>query len=157
MGSWSSDAERELREMSPTSEEYRVFLLLKDNLDVADPYSGPVDLVFQYKKFQGKFFNGRVPDISADFSVAFVPLPYDTSGITIMPDDSRFKGLGCGIRINQRLKLFRNETKVALLHEMIHATGVTGHAEAFRVEVFRLMSQGAYITLTDAGPYDCIL
>jgi len=154
---WATDAEKELRSMVFGSEEYMVFSALKDSIDLTAPYYGPLDLESQYKEFQCRFFDGKVPDLSDDFSIMFAPLPYDTAGITIMPDDQRFAGRKRGLRINQSLMLFRSETKIALLHEMIHASGIRGHDDAFRMEILRLIAEGAYGQLVKQGSYDGIL
>lgn len=49
-----------------------------------------------------------------------------------------------GIRVNTALCVLRDHVRIALLHEMIQASGIVGHQESFRMEVSRLMLAGAY-------------
>jgi len=49
-----------------------------------------------------------------------------------------------GIHINSALHVLPDHVKIALLHEMIHASGVEGHGEPFQLELSRLMLAGAY-------------
>ena len=157
MSSWPSEAEKKLRTMDQNSEEYQVYAKAKDAIDLSTGYSGPLNLHEKYQELKTRFFDVRVPELSDDFLVVFQHLPYDTSGMTIMQDDERFQGIKGGIRINQRLEMFPSETQVALLHEMIHASGIPKHNDDFRREVLRLLAQGAYGNLTVEGEYDGIL
>ena len=72
-------------------------------------------------------------------------LPFDSSGICYLEEDASRLGIGPGIRINEKLQEFPAEAKVALLHEMIHATGVRKHKHDFVVAIIELFEKKAYI------------
>jgi hypothetical protein len=95
--------------------------------------------------YQQKYFPGQSPKIT----------------INVNPNE-KFQGMACfdpskmTIHIAQRITEFDNTTKVALLHEMIHANlharGFDAdpgheHGPEFRAEVKRLMAAGAYDAL----------
>jgi hypothetical protein len=151
MSVWSDDAERQIRDMDINSDERKVYLKAKD---YGGRYLGPINLDEKYKEFQKRYFNGRVPDLSVSFICVFQPLPYDISGITILQGDERFQDEKKGIRINKCLEKFCSETQVALLHEMIHATGITGHGLKFKFEIVRLLLIGAYGNLIIDGGFN---
>lgn len=154
---WSDEAEQMIRTLDNNSDEGRIFVHLKDNVDLTAGYSGPLNLEEAYREYQAKYFVGRVPELSTDFVCVFQSLPYDTAGITIMEGDERIPGVKKGIRINKRLEMMRSETRVALLHEMIHAAEGRGHGSVFKKEILRLLIEGAYGNFSTEDAYDGIL
>src|SRR6266403_5990198 len=84
----------------------------------------PIDLAALYREFKEKYFGDSVPNLSDDFICVFLKLPYDAAGICFLEEDAVKLGIRKGIRINENLSAFPAEAKVALLHEMIHASGV---------------------------------
>ncbi|MGB8579184.1 MAG: hypothetical protein WCD47_00045 [Candidatus Sulfotelmatobacter sp.] len=105
----------------------------------------PIDLTSLYQEFKAKYFNDSVPELSQSFSCTFGKLPFDSSGICYLEEDASRLGIGPGIRINEKLQEFPAEAKVALLHEMIHATGVRKHKHDFVVAIIELFEKKAYI------------
>jgi hypothetical protein len=105
----------------------------------------PIDLTSQYQEFKDKYFNDSVPELSQSFSCTFGKLPFDASGICYLEKDASRLGIGPGIRINEKLQEFPAEAKVALLHEMIHATGVRKHEHDFEVAIAELFGKKAYV------------
>ena len=109
---------------------------------------GPMDdsaLADCYRDFRNRFFDNTVPDLSDDFICEFIKLPFDTAGITYLEEDAAKLGVRKGIRINEKLKEFPAEAKVALLHEMVHATGVRGHGDELKVALKQLFNKRAYL------------
>lgn len=98
-----------------------------------------------YRNFKSRFFNSTVPDLSEDFICEFLKLPFDVAGITYLEQDAAKLGVKKGIRINEKLKEFPAEAKVALLHEMVHATGVRGHEDELKAALKELFNKGAYL------------
>jgi hypothetical protein len=104
-----------------------------------------VDLPSLYINFKKKYFGDLLPELSEDFIVKFSKLPFDISGISYLAEDAAKVGAKRGIRINEKLREFPAEAKVALLHEMIHAGGVRKHKDEFRRAVIDLFEKGAYV------------
>jgi hypothetical protein len=71
--------------------------------------------------------------------------PLDASGICCLEKDASKLGVRPGIRINEKLKEFPAEAKVALLHGMIHANGVRGHEVEFKFALLELFKKAAYL------------
>ena len=105
----------------------------------------PIDLAALYSEYKNRHFGESIPDLSAEFVCTFVRLPYDAAGISLLEQDATKLGVRKGIRINEKLSDFPNETSVALLHEMIHVAGVRGHNAKFKLEVVKLFKKRAYI------------
>jgi len=105
----------------------------------------PVDLLFLYREFKEKYFGDSVPDLSEDFIVKFIKLPFDVSGISYLAEDAVKLGAKRGIRINEKFQEFPAEAKVALLHEMIHASGVRKHNDEFKRALKNLFAKDAYV------------
>jgi len=105
----------------------------------------PIDLAALYSEFKEKYFGDSVPNLSDDFICVFLKMPYDAAGICFLEEDAAKLGVRKGIRINQKFCEFPPEAKVALLHEMIHASGVKKHDDEFKVEVVKLFRKRAYI------------
>jgi len=103
-----------------------------------------MDLARAYLGFKRKYFGDSVPELSGSFVVEFVKLPFDIAGASHLPEDSAKFGLRRGVRINEKLREFPAEAKVALLHEMIHATGIRKHGDEFKRAVSDLFAKGAY-------------
>ena len=96
----------------------------------------PIDLPALYAEFKEKYFGDSIPTLSDDFVCTFLKLPFDAAGICYLADKAENLGVRKGIRINEKFREFPSEAKVALLHEMIHASGTTGHDAAFKLEIF---------------------
>lgn len=111
---------------------------------VKDPLTAQ-DISDLANAYQSEYFPGAPPKIT----------------INVNPNP-QFQGTACfdastmTIHIAQRITAFDNTTKIALLHEMIHANlharGLDAdpnheHGPNFRAEVKRLMNAGAYDTL----------
>jgi|HubBroStandDraft_6_1064221.scaffolds.fasta_scaffold00430_6 hypothetical protein len=103
-----------------------------------------MDLARAYLEFKNKYFGDSVPEPSESFAVEFVKLPFDVAGASHLPEDSAKFGLRRGVRINEKLRGFPAEAKVALLHEMIHAAGIRKHGDEFKQAVSDLFAKGAY-------------
>jgi hypothetical protein len=107
-----------------------------------------IDLKELYRELKEEFFKDSVPDLSRDFLCTFSKLPFDVSGIGCLEWEKypRTAALNKkGVRINRKLRNFPNETKVALLHEMVHLTGISGHGGDFKSKVKELWDKGAYL------------
>jgi hypothetical protein len=105
----------------------------------------PLDLAALYREFRGKYFGNKVPELSDQFVCCFAKLPFDAAGICYLEKDAARIGVRPGIRINEKFVEFPAEAKVALLHEMAHATGVRKHDGDFQRAIIELFRQGAYI------------
>jgi hypothetical protein len=103
------------------------------------------NLAEQYLEFKNRYFENTVPELSEDFVVRFAKLPFDVAGASHLQGDAAKFGVRKGIRINEKLREFPAEAKVALLHEMIHAAGTRGHSDEFKHAVADLFARGAYI------------
>jgi hypothetical protein len=103
-----------------------------------------MDLAWAYEEFKKRYFGDSVPELSESFVVEFVKLPFDVAGSSHLPEDAAKFGLRRGIRINEKLREFPAEAKAALLHEMIHATGIRKHGDEFKRAVGALFARGAY-------------
>src|SRR5690242_12601687 len=83
----------------------------------------PIDLTELYKEFREKYFGAKIPELSDEFTCAFIKLPFDVAGIGCREKWEKYPRLAGlkkkGIRINEKLKDFPNETRVALFHEMV--------------------------------------
>jgi hypothetical protein len=142
-----ADTLGDLKEMPPDSDEYRIYNHVKDFLDIERARNGvpiPFDLQIKYREFQ-RYYGDKAPDISEDFVCVFQKLPFDVTGITILEAKAQQLGVRKGIRINEKLKEFPSEAKVALLHEMIHASGICGHGDDFKAALKRLWTNGVYL------------
>jgi hypothetical protein len=49
-----------------------------------------------------------------------------------------------GIRINSKLQCLSDHVMIALLHEMVHASGIEKHEEVFQNAIPGLFAAGAY-------------
>ncbi len=99
----------------------------------------PMDLSAIYAESESeKYFRDAVPCLSDDFICVFQKLPFDASGICFLADKASKLGIRKGIRINEKFKEFPPEAKVALLHEMVHALGATGHDSDFILQIVKL-------------------
>ena len=129
------------------SEEFNIYWAVSDMITIERKGGTPVpfDLPARYVEFKEKYFKGCVPDLSDDFICAFQKLPFDVVGITFLEEDAQKAGVRKGIRINEKLKEFPNEAQVALLHEMIHASGIKGHNVDFKTAVRLLWDKNAYL------------
>jgi len=103
-----------------------------------------MDIALVYLEFKNRYFGDSVPDLSESFVAEFVKLPFDVAGASHLPEDSAKFGVRRGIRINEKLRGFPAEAKVALLHEMIHATGIRKHGDEFKRALGDLFAKGAY-------------
>jgi hypothetical protein len=105
----------------------------------------PVDLASLYQEFRSKYFDNLVPELSIDFVCTFSRLPFDLAGACCLEKEAAQLGVKKGIRINEKLREFPAEVKVALLHEMVHAKGIRGHGTDLKTELTELFSKGAYL------------
>jgi hypothetical protein len=106
-------------------------------------------LPLMYEDLNAKWFENSLPPISDEFVCEFCDMPRDTTVIYIDEKDAAEQStsdvkIRPGIRISSGLKMFRAEVTIALLHEMVHATGIRKHDEPFRAQIARLMAAGAY-------------
>ena len=134
--------------MLSDTEEDRIYNCVADFEDIERYKHGapaPLNLSDCYQLFRKKYFANSVPELSTSFVCRFQKLPYDLAGITLLGEDATKRNVTEGIRINEKLREFPNEAKVALLHEMIHATGVRGHGEELKLAIHKLWNQGAYL------------
>jgi hypothetical protein len=134
--------------MSPDTEEDRIYNWVADFCDIERVKHGtpaPLNLSDCYQLFKVKYFGSSVPELSAAFVCVFQKLPYDIAGITLLGEDAAKRSATEGIRINEKLREFPAEAKVALLHEMIHATGVRGHDGPLVAAIEKLWNQQAYL------------
>lgn len=105
-----------------------------------------------YQELNAKWFQGSLPTLTNNFVCEFCEMPQDTAGMYLDGKAAEAQStpetkIRPGIRINSALKGLTDHVKIALLHEMIHVSGVTGHLELFNLEVSRLMLAGAYNNL----------
>ncbi len=122
-----------------------------DNLPTPVPNWGK-KLPELYNCFNKKWFQYTLPTLSDAFVCEFCDLPNETAGICI--DSNRAASLSTnqvvvrpGIRINSRLQCLTDHVKIALLHEMIHASGITGHKQDFDKAISDLFQARAYTGL----------
>jgi len=104
-----------------------------------------VDLPLLYLGFKHKYFGDSVPELSENFTCRFIKLPFDASGLCYLEKDAARLGVKMGIRINEKFQEFPAEAKVALLHEMIHATGIRKHDDEFKRVLIELFGKCAYV------------
>lgn len=102
-----------------------------------------------YDSFNAEWFNKSLPAISDAFVCEFCDMPRETAGICIDADRAAKvskDGVNVrpGIRINSKLQCLSDHVKIALLHEMIHASGIEKHEEVFQNVIARLFAAGAY-------------
>ena len=139
--------------MKPGSEESLIFDKLSDTIEIDRKGRPPTlfDLSSRYRELKKKYFNGSipdlgpVPDLSQDFVCTFQELPYDAAGATLLGEEAKSIGVKEGIRINEKFQQFPSEATVALLHEMIHASGLKGHAKEFEKALNILWERRAYL------------
>jgi hypothetical protein len=105
----------------------------------------PVDLAALYREFKDKYFKDSVPELSQSFTCTFSKLPFDVAGICCLEEDASKLGIRPGIRINEKFEEFPAEAKVALLHEMVHATGVRKHGHELKLALIELFGKNAYL------------
>jgi hypothetical protein len=105
----------------------------------------PIDLAALYRELKDKYFDQSAPELSQSFSCTFAKLPFDAAGICYLEQDATRLGIRPGIRINEKFKEFPVEAKVALLHEMIHATGVRKHGHELKLALIELFGKNAYL------------
>ena len=116
----------------------------------------PIDLPSLYLGFKNKYFGNSVPDLLEGFVVKFARLPFDISGACFLTSDAAKLGVTPGIRINEKLEEFPAEAKAALLHEMIHATGIRKHNDEFKDALIELFGKGAYINPLTLSAEGCL-
>ena len=116
------------------------------------PFDSQKCLKEYYASYNKTYFNDTLPHLSELFICAFQPLPNDQQGIYI--DSERARKLStsettvrAGIRINSKLKCFKEFTRMVLLHEMIHVSGIKGHNGGFTDALCRLVKAGAFSDL----------
>jgi len=102
-----------------------------------------------YDSFNAKWFNNSLLPISDAFVCEFCDMPRETAGICIDADraaKASRNGVNVrpGIRINAKLQCLSDHVRIALLHEMVHASGIEKHEEAFQNAIARLFAAGAY-------------
>ena len=134
--------------MELDSEEDRIYDYVKDGIDIERIKCGTpasFDLQSTYKEFQDKYFGSKVPTLTNDFICVFQKLPYDVIAITILEEKAKQLSVTKGIRINEKLRELPSEVKVALFHEMIHATRVIGHEAGFKMALIELWNKCAYL------------
>ena len=102
-----------------------------------------------YDLFNARWFKNSLPQISESFVCEFCDMPRETAGICI--DAGRAAKVSRdgvtvrpGIRINSKLQCLSDHVRIALLHEMVHASGIEKHEEAFQNTVADLFAGGAY-------------
>jgi hypothetical protein len=105
-----------------------------------------------YDSLNAKWFNGSLPPISSAFVCEFCDMPRETAGICIDPARAAKvskDGVAVrpGIRINSKLQCMSDHVKIALLHEMVHASGIEKHEEPFQNAIAGLLAAGAYTDL----------
>jgi hypothetical protein len=98
-----------------------------------------------YTLLRSKYFEEKIPLISESFVCDFQELPFAISGITITTALAAQLNIKMGIRINSRIRDFRSEVTVVLLHEMIHVSGIEDHDEDFKAAIKALWNKGAYL------------
>jgi hypothetical protein len=132
--------------MQIDSEEYRIFWSLSDTITCERKglVPVPIELAELYVEFKQKYFSDSVPQLSEEFVCVYQELPFDIAGASLLGEDATKLGVKPGIRINEKFGGFVSETKVALLHEMIHATGLRGHEAGFVAFLVDLFGRGAY-------------
>ena len=96
-----------------------------------------------YGVLNKKYFQASLPDLSESFICVFQVMPGDIAGACITSDraekfSTKERRIRPGIRINSKLKDFTPHARIALIHEMIHASGIVGHGEDFRAVVSAL-------------------
>jgi hypothetical protein len=106
-------------------------------------------LPMMYEELNMKWFDGTLPELTDDFVCEFCDMPRDSAGIFIDAETAEMRStpditIRPGIRINSALRVLRDHVKIALLHEMVHVSGIKGHLEPFHLEISRLMLAGAY-------------
>jgi hypothetical protein len=106
-------------------------------------------LPMMYEEFNGKWFDGRLPKLSVSFICEFCDMSRDSAGIFIDAETAMLQStanviIRPGIRISSALMTLRDHVKIALIHEMIHASGIKGHDQPFTDELSRLVLAGAY-------------
>jgi hypothetical protein len=102
-----------------------------------------------YGELNAARFAIALPELTDDFVCEFCDMPQDAPGIFIDANNAETQStpeisIRHGIRINSALRILRDHVKIALLHEMIHVSGISGHWEPFNLEVSRLMLAGTY-------------
>src|SRR5271165_2051476 len=80
-----------------------------------------------YDSFNAKWFNNSLLPISDAFVCEFCDMPRETAGICIDADraaKASRNGVNVrpGIRINAKLQCLSDHVRIALLHEMVHAS-----------------------------------
>jgi hypothetical protein len=102
-----------------------------------------------YDFFNEKWFNNSLPPISDAFVCEFSDMPRETAGICLDADRAAKlskDGVNVrpGIRINSKLQYLSDHVRIALLHEMVHASGIEKHEEDFQKAIAGLFIAGAY-------------
>jgi hypothetical protein len=102
-----------------------------------------------YDSFNARWFNNSLPPISDAFVCEFCDMPSETAGICI--DAGRAANVSTdgvnvrpGIRINSKLQCVGDHVRTALLHEMVHASGIEKHEDFFQNAIAGLFAAGAY-------------
>jgi hypothetical protein len=102
-----------------------------------------------YDSFNAQWFNSSLPPISDAFVCEFCDMPRETAGICI--DAARAAKVSKdgvnvrpGIRINSKLQCVCDHVRIALLHEMVHASGIEKHEDVFQNAIAGLFAAGAY-------------
>jgi hypothetical protein len=107
------------------------------------------DLPKMYDLFNTKWFNNSLPPVSDAFVVEFCDMPRETAGICIDAVRAAKQSrdgvtIRPGIRINSKLQCLSDHVRIALLHEMVHASGVEKHEKDFHDAIARLFALGVY-------------
>lgn len=89
-----------------------------------------------YEELNMKWFDGTLPELTDDFVCEFCDMPRDSAGTFIDVETAEMRStldikIRPGIRINSALRVLRDHVKIALLHEMVHVSGIKGHLEPF--------------------------
>lgn len=134
--------------LCPMTDEQKLIFDWIGNLPVAVP-NWDERLPKMYQECNAKWFDDSLPALGEDFVCEFCEMPRNTAGIFIDTKKAEAQStaetrIRSGIRINAALQVLPDHVKIALLHEMIHASGIDGHREQFNLEISRLLCAGAY-------------
>src|SRR5882757_5842372 len=112
-------------------------------------YDSSVLLHRMYESLNEKWFGSALPQLSETFICEFCGMPREAAGIFLDVNRAQQYSIDTvkirpGMRINSKLQEWTDHVKIALLHEMVHATGIDGHDDRFIASIQRLISEGAY-------------
>jgi hypothetical protein len=102
-----------------------------------------------YEGLNERWFEGKLPRISDSFVCEFCEMPNGNTGICVTEEwATKWSTEDCqvrpGIRINPGLKCSPEHVEIALIHEMVHASGILGHKDDFWNAVGELTRVGAH-------------